>query len=96
MGTTNAEGMAEQVAAGNISLEQAIEWHLTENHMPPVPLAMVEVCTRIIKTQGEWGYGDDISLPEDIRWRGQTQAPILSVIEEFHLDPFLEHFEEEE
>ena len=96
MGHANAAAMAEQVDSGAASLEFALEWHLTSNHYPPVPVAMVEVCVRIIEGQGTWGYGDTISLPEDVRWRGESQAPIQAVIEEFHLDPFLEHTEMEE
>jgi len=96
MGSQNALAMAQQVANGLTSLEFAIEWHLTSNHFPPVPIAMVEVCTRIIEMQGTWGDDDPISLPEDVRWRGESQAPILAVIEEFHLDSFLEHAEREE
>lgn len=96
MGAGNATQMADHVTDGDISLYQALEWHLTANHFPPVPVAMVAVCQRIIETQGKWGYDDCISLPEDVRWRGESQAPILAIIEEFHLDPFLEQFEEEE
>lgn len=95
MGTANALGMAEKVADGSISLWGALEYHLTFNHFPPVPLTLVSVCQRIIEGQGTWGYDDTISLPEDVRWRGESQAPIQAVIEEFHLDPFLEHSEEE-
>ena len=96
MGTASVTGVAEGVANGSISLFQALKWHLTVNHIPPVPVAMVEVCIRIVETQGEWGYDDTISLPEDVRWRYENQAPIHAVIEAFHLEPFLEHAEEEE
>lgn len=96
MGTTNALGMAEEVADGNITLYKALEWHLTANHYPPMPLAMVGVCQHIIETQGDWGYDDYISLPEDILWREESQAPIFAIIETFHLDPFLEQFEDED
>lgn len=95
MGTANATSVAEAIADGNIGLWEAIHWHLTVNHYPPAPVALVNVCVRIIETQGTWGYDDTISLPEDVRWRGESQAPIQAVIEEFHLEPFLEEFEEE-
>lgn len=96
MGTIAATDMAEQVAEGHISLRGALEWHLRVNHVPPVPLEMVEVCQRIIESQGTWAYDDTISLPEDVRWRGLATAPIASIIEGFHLDEFLERFAEEE
>lgn len=96
MGTANALSMAGAVTDGDISLYKALEWHLTTNHYPPMPLAMVGVCQHIIETQGDWGYDDYISLPEDVLWREESQAPIFAVIETFHLDPFLEHADLEE
>lgn len=96
MGNATAQDMAEQVDTGGLSLYEALKYHLTVNHFPPVPEALVPVCVRIVEEQGQWGYDDTITLPEDVRWRGQTTAPIQAVIEEFHLDSFLEQFEVEE
>ena len=96
MGSMAATDMAQQVAEGNVSLRGALEWHLMANHFPPVPMPMVDVCQRIIETQGTWAYDDTISVPEDVRWRGLATAPIQSIIEGFHLEEFLEHFAEEE
>ncbi len=44
MGHLSAVGMADAAP----SLEIALEWHLTHNHYPPVPVSMVGPCVEAI------------------------------------------------
>ena len=90
MGRMRAEGMADAVRDGDVSLVAALEYHLTVNHYPPVPRAMVAVCVAAIgKAQvGEWKAMVD--LPEGVVSReGLVAVPADTVIESFHLEPFL-------
>lgn len=42
--------------AGNAPLETALSWHLTANHYPPLPEALVDPCKRAIELAraGKW------------------------------------------
>lgn len=77
MGHLGAQAFAEQVDEGNASLRQALSWHLTANHYPPLPYVYVDVAEQVIdkvrEAQAE-GYGvwdadvvnERIVLPADI------------------------------
>ena len=54
MGNLQAQDMVAQLAwLGSDSLNQAISWHLTSNHFPPVPTTMVAPCIEAIDNAGE-------------------------------------------
>lgn len=68
-----------------------LEYHLQHNHYPPVPLSMVPVCEQAIAEAND--NGDpfmQIDLPEGITYKGETAAPVHALIEQHHLDPWLE------
>jgi hypothetical protein len=74
--------------------EQAMSYHLTANHFPPVPTTMLPVC---IKAVENWEDSDMmLDLPEGIEYQGQTQAPVWAIIEGHHLEVFVEAWGEEE
>ena len=89
MGSIQAQEMAEM-----LSMEDAIAWHLRSNHFPPIPLSMVPVCIEAIENAlaGEWTKL--VSLPEGVGYKGLTVAPTDAIIEQHHLDPWVELDEE--
>lgn len=101
MGRTGAEGMAEQVSLG-LSLRTAVSWHLTCNHYPPLPESLVDVAVKAIDLGNHGVAGDDeawdieIDLPEGVSYKGKTTARVGDIVEEFHLDSFLDTDDEED
>lgn len=90
MGRMSLEGMLD----GGLSLEQALVWHLTSNHFPPVPTTMVEPCIQAIDAIHEDDAERLIDLPEETSWRGQSKAPAWAIVEGHHLEAFLESDED--
>lgn len=86
MGLSNTLGIIES----DLSLEQQLSWHLTSNHFPPVPTSMVPTCIEAIDAVNEGDYGKLISLPEGVGYKGLTVAPASAIVEQHHLDAFLE------
>lgn len=81
---------AREIAASDISLENQLEWHLTGNHYPPVPRSMIEPCIAAINAVNEEEPDRLIDLPEGVSWKGQTKAPAYAVVQEHHLEAWLE------
>jgi len=76
-------------------LEMAISIHLQNNHYPPVPLSMVEPCMDAIEAAWNQDYNLMIELPQGVTYRGgATSAPAYAIIENHHLDPWIEGIEE--
>lgn len=95
MGSTQAEGLAAAIDEGLASLEMALTFHLTSNHYPPVPTAMVPVCIAAIEAYERYDNDYQIDLPEGITWRGNTQAPAWAVMDDLHLHAFVRMDEDE-
>jgi len=91
MGNLHAREMAE---LGADNLEQGLTWHLRSNHFPPVPVSMVPICIQAIDAYAEEDYDREISLPEGVGYKGLTVAPAWAIVEQHHLDAWVE-FEEE-
>lgn len=87
MGALQAREMAKMCAD---NLEQAIAWHLTSNHFPPIPLSMVQPCIEAIDAYWEDDLDKLISLPEGVGYRGLTVAPARAIIINHHLDSWCE------
>ena len=86
MGMNTALDLAENI---DISLEQAIGYHLQGNHYPPVPLSMVEPCIEAIDAFYDEDYNREIALPEGVLWRGQVTAPASAIVDAHHLNAWL-------
>ena len=89
MGSLQAVEMAEM-----LNIDDALAWHLRSNHYPPVPVSMIEPCKQAIQAglEGEWLRM--IEMPEGVSYRGSNFAPANAIIEQHHLDPWLELDEE--
>jgi hypothetical protein len=89
MGSLQAVEMAEM-----LSMEDAIAWHLQSNHYPPVPVSMVPACIEAIQNALEGNWYKPVELPKPVKYKGSSHAPSGTIIEQHHLDPWLELDEE--
>lgn len=91
MGHTQAAAFAEAVADGEVSLEAALEYHLTANHFPPIPRSVIPVAVKVIELANVGEFDADVELPDGITYRdGRSSAPVWACCEAWHLDAFLE------
>lgn len=86
MGSNTAYELAENV----IDIKQSIYFHLTGNHYPPVPSAMVEPCVEAIYSASEGEWDKLIQLPSGVSWKGQNNAPVKAFVEAFHLEAWID------
>lgn len=88
--------LALDLATSTLGLRNALSIHLTSNHYPPVPTAMVEPCVLAIEAMNDGDMDADIALPEGVLWRGQTTAPAWAIVEGHHLEAWLADYEDED
>jgi hypothetical protein len=86
MGRLQAEAMME----ASIPLDMQIEWQLRSNHYPPISNTMVSVCIQAIEeaNMGEWHT--EISLPEGVKYKELTTAPVWAIVEQHHLEAWID------
>jgi hypothetical protein len=89
MGSIQAMEMAEM-----LDMDDALAWHLRSNHFPPIPLSMIEPCKEAIQNALEGNWMKLVSLPEGVGYKGLTAAPTHAIIEQHHLDAWVELDEE--
>ena len=89
MGNMTARDLA---FLGNESgdMRTALSWHLTSNHFPPVPTTMIEPCLEAIDNANNDEWDKMVRLPDGVGYRGMTSAPTHAIIEQHHLDSFLD------
>jgi hypothetical protein len=92
MGNNTAQDLAENV----IDIHQSIAYHLSSNFYPPVPATMVQPCVDAIYAAADDNWDLLIELPAGVTWKGQTSAPVSSMIEQHHLEPWLGEGEDNE
>lgn len=83
MGNLQATEMAD---TPELTMEQALTWHLQVNHYPPVPKEMVPVCMEAIDAYWEDNLDKEVALPEGVFFRGMPTAPARDIIIQHHLD----------
>jgi len=71
-------------------LETALSWHLTSNHFPPVPTTMVQPCVEAINNANAGEWDKMVQLPDGVGYRGMTSAPTHAIVEQHHLESFLD------
>jgi hypothetical protein len=94
MGRLSAEAFAEAVADDEVGLRQAIGWHLSANHYPPVPASMIEPCMQAIEAANEGRWDAGIPLPQGVTYRGALSAPVSAMIEQHHLEAWVTYEED--
>ena len=96
MGSVTALGIKDTV----LDLETQILYHLKGNHYPPVPAEMVTACIDAIDAFYDEDYDRMIDMPMvgefQITYKGSKQAPAWAIIEQHHLNWFIEPSEDEE
>lgn len=90
MGTVNAHGFAEAVNDGLVSQRQALVWHLTANHYPPIHEVFVPVAEQAIELANIGDWDETIEMPNGI-----TKS-VGEIVDELHLTPFVDLEGEEE
>ena len=95
MGATYTAGLIGSVEDGLLTREGAIEIHLRSNHYPPVPSSMVGPCLEAIDIvqRAQWGDAapnQPVTLPDGVTWQYSNCAPASVIVEEFHLDQFID------
>lgn len=63
MGRLGADAFAELVEDGTAQLDQALSWHLTSNHYPPVPTFFIPTCKAAIEAGQDEDWDREIPLP---------------------------------
>ena len=90
MGSVTALGIKEMV----LDLETQILYHLKANHYPPVPAEMVTACIDAIDAFYDEDYDRMIDMPKvgdfQITYRRLTQAPAHAIVDQHHLDVFID------
>lgn len=89
MGRLQAMEMAEM-----LDIQTAMAWHLQGNFYPPVPASMVEPCIEAIQNALAGDWFKPVELPNPVKYKGSTHAPTSAIIEQHHLEPWLELDEE--
>ena len=89
MGSLQAAEMAEM-----LSIDDALAWHLRSNHYPPVPLSMIEPCKEAIQACLDGDWLREITLPEGVSYKGRYTAPADAIVQQHHLEAWVELDEE--
>jgi hypothetical protein len=94
MGRFTAEGINE---IAELSLKQKLAWHLQGNHYPPIPEIMVKPCMEAIELANQGYWTAEVEMPVGTSYRGKTSAPVSAIVEQHHLETFLDtDYENEE
>jgi hypothetical protein len=95
MGSVTAIGLADTT----LDLETQLLYHLKGNHYPPVPAEMVAPCIEAIDAFYDEDYGRMISMPMvgdfQILYKGMTHAPARAIVEQHHLEWFIDPVDED-
>ena len=95
MGSVTALGIKDSV----LDLETQLLYHLKGNHYPPVPAEMVKPCIEAIYAYYDEDYWRMIDMPMvgdfQITYRGSTQAPASAIVEQHHLEWFIDPVDED-
>ena len=90
MGSVTAIGLADSV----LDLETQIGYHLQGNHYPPVPLSMVQPCIEAIDAYYDEDFNRFIAMPEGVFYKGMSHAPASAIVEQHHLEWFIQPVED--
>jgi hypothetical protein len=95
MGSVTALGIKDSA----LDLETQILYHLRGNHYPPVPAEMVQPCIEAIDAYYDEDYERFIAMPMvgdfQILYKGMTHAPARAIVEQHHLEWFIDPVDED-
>ena len=84
MGRTQAQEMARE-----LPIDAALQWHLTSNHYPPLPVALVAPCKRAIQNANRGLWEKKVVMPTGYGFRYSVTTS--QMVEGCHLDSFLDY-----
>lgn len=79
-----------------IASDAIIEWHLTNNHWPAVPVSLVPVCALAIERAKLDEWDAVLMLPDGVTYRGMATVTAATIIDSFHLQDFVEIDDDDE
>jgi len=85
-------GIMKALAYGelDLSIEDQVRLHFTQNCYPPIPLFMVDVAMQAIIACCEEDYFEMIELPDGVSFRnGEKEVSASQIIESLRLDAFV-------
>ncbi len=95
MGSITAIGLADTT----LDLETQLLYHLQGNHYQPVPKEMVQPCIEAIDAYYDEDFDREIDMPKvndyQITYKGKTTAPARAIVEQHHLEWFIDPVDEE-
>jgi hypothetical protein len=95
MGSVTAIGLADTT----LDLETQLAYHLKGNHYPPVPIEMVKPCIEAIDAFYDNDFDRWIEMPMvgdfQILYKGMSHAPARAIVEQHHLEWFIDPVDEE-
>jgi hypothetical protein len=95
MGSVTAIGLADTT----LDLETQLAYHLKGNHYPPVPVEMVKPCIEAIDAFYDEDFNRMIEMPMvgdfQILYKGMSHAPASAIVEQHHLEWFINPVDEE-
>jgi hypothetical protein len=89
MGSRNAADMALETRKGNVTLWNALLYHLRSNHYPPLPVDLIPVAEQAIDLGNTGAWSAEIEMPEGIQFQHRDKITVSEAIESMHLDSFL-------
>jgi hypothetical protein len=92
MGIQNLLGILDS----DLSFEDKIKLHLTSNCYPPVPDEMIPACVLAVYLSSDGKADVDVSLPDGATYQGKDSAPAGKIVENFHLNLFVNYGDEGE
>jgi hypothetical protein len=90
MGLQNLLGILDS----DLSFEDKIRLHLTSNVYPPVPKEMLQACVLAVYLCSDGEANTDVSLPDGATYQGRDSAPAGKIVENFHLNLFVNYGDE--
>jgi hypothetical protein len=96
MGSLHAIESADMVNTGQLSLDDALQYHLASNHYPPVSSSFIPVAKQAIALANDANF-----LQEEEIWKQTIDMPngksltVSEIIEGLHLEWFLEQNNED-
>ena len=85
MGATQAAEFAAAAGEGEISMRQAVTWHLSANHFPPVHTIFVPIAMRAIRLAAAEDFDETITLPSGV------VLSVTEVVDQLHLWEFVDN-----
>ncbi len=95
MGRMQADEFAAMEKQGEISIDQALSWHLSSNHYPPIPQYMLPACKAAIDAANAGEWDREIDIPEGVQYKDGGKPTASALIEHAHLDSFLDRDDED-